>query len=242
MAKRCKVEVRKDHLSKVATSTAKAALAELIWNSLDADANNVNVSFTVGAFGTKRVTVSDDGTGIPYKEAEHLFISLGGSWKATQQKTEEGRFLHGKEGEGRFKAFALGRIVDWKVTYSEDSKLFDYTIEGKADALDEFVLSDVAESSRKSTGVTVEVAELEKKFHVIGSENALDQLAPLFAPYLSNYKTISLRINGDRVDPDSLIRIRKSFTLSPIEVDGQSEPVELDLIEWDGLYRVGRPL
>lgn len=104
MAKRCKVEVRKDHLSKVATSTAKVALAELIWNSLDADAHNINVNFTIGVLGTERVTVSDDGTGIPYKEAEHLFSSLGGSWKATQQKTKTGRFLHGKAGEGRFKA------------------------------------------------------------------------------------------------------------------------------------------
>ncbi|MCB2262569.1 MAG: ATP-binding protein [Candidatus Thiosymbion ectosymbiont of Robbea hypermnestra] len=235
IAKRCKVEVRKDHLSKVAASRPKAALAELIWNSLDADADNVNVNFTIGALGIERVTVSDDGIGIPYKEAEALFTSLGGSWKATKQKTETGRFLHGKEGEGRFKAFALGRIVDWKVTYSENNNLFDYTIEGRGDTLDEFVLSDIAESSRKSTGVTVEISELNKKFHVIDPEKALDQLAPLFAPYLSNYKTVSLRINGDRADPDSLIRTRKSFPLSPIEIGGQSAPVELDLVEWDSL-------
>jgi len=162
MAKRCRVEARKDHFSKVATSTAKAAFAELVWNSLDADANNVNVNFTVGALGTERVTVSDDGTGIPYKEAEHRFISLGGSWKATKQKTETGRFLHGKRGKGRFKAFALGRVVDWKVTYSEDGKLFNYTIAGKSDTLDKFVLSDAVESPRKSTGVMVEISELEK--------------------------------------------------------------------------------
>lgn len=235
IAKRCKVEVRKDHLSKVAASSAKTALAELIWNSLDADAKNVNVNFTVGAIGTERVTVSDDGTGISYKEAENLFISLGGSWKATQQKTENGRFLHGKEGEGRFKAFALGRIVDWKVTYKENEQLFEYTIEGNAEALDEFDLSDVTESTSNSTGVTVVVSELEKRFHVIDPDKALDQLAPLFALYLSNYKSVTLRINGDRVDPDALIRNRKSFSLSPIEVDTQSQPVELDLVEWDTL-------
>ena len=199
IAKRCKVEVRKDHLSKVAAGSAKTALAELIWNSLDADAKNVSVNFTPGNMGTERVTVSDDGTGISYKDAETLFISLGGSWKASKQKTETGRFLHGKEGQGRFKAFALGRVVDWKVTFKEDGKLFDFTIEGKADALDEFVLSDLSESTRTNTGVTVEVSELEKKFHVIDPDTALEQLAPLFALYLSNYKGITLRIAGDRV-------------------------------------------
>jgi len=235
IAKRCKVEVRKDHLSKVAASSAKTALAELIWNSLDADARNVNVNFTVGTIGTERVIISDDGTGISYKEAENLFISLGGSWKATKQKTNSGRFLHGKEGEGRFKAFALGRVVDWKITFREEGKLYDFTIEGKADALDEFVLSDVAESSRNTTGVTVEVSELEKKFHVIDPEKALDQLAPLFALYLSNYKGVTLAIAGERVDPDVLIRNRVSFALSPINVADEPRLVELEILEWDSL-------
>lgn len=235
IAKRCKVEVRKDHLSKVAAGSAKTALAELIWNSLDADAKNVNVNFSVGTLGTERVIVTDDGVGISYREAENLFVSLGGSWKATKQKTDSGRFLHGKEGEGRFKAFALGRIVDWKVTYREEGKLYDFTIEGKADDLDEFALSDVTESSRRTTGVTVEVSELEKRFHVIDPEKALGQLAPLFALYLSNYKGVALVIAGERVDPDSLIRTRQSFNLSPIEIEGKLEPVELDLVEWDSL-------
>lgn len=234
-AKRCKVEATKDHISKVAASSAKTALAELIWNSLDADAMEVNVNFSVGPLGTERVTISDNGTGISYKEAERLFTPLGGSWKATKQKTNAGRFLHGKEGEGRFKAFALGRVVDWKVTYLEDGKLFEYTIEGNADTLDEFALSGVIESKNKSSGVTVEVSELKKKFHVIDPSKALGQLAPLFAMYLSSYKTVSLRINGERVDPDVLIRHRKSFPLTAIEVDGQSHSVELDLIEWDSL-------
>ena len=236
IAKRCKVEVRKDHLSKVAASSTKTALAELIWNSLDADAKNVIVTFTAGPLGTDRVTVSDDGNGISYKEAENLFISLGGSWKARKNKTASGRFLHGKEGEGRFKAFAIGRIVDWKVTYKENGKLFDFIIKGKADSLDEFVLSDVSGSKQASTGVTVEVSELEnKKLHAVNPDKAHDQLAPLFALYLSNYETVSLSINGERIDPDTLIRCRKSFHLKPIDVDGEQKLVGLDLVEWDSL-------
>jgi hypothetical protein len=30
------------------------------------------------------------------------------------------RQLHGQEGRGRFKAFALGSVVDWTSTYARD--------------------------------------------------------------------------------------------------------------------------
>lgn len=235
IAKRCKVEVRKDHLSKVASVSAKTALGELIWNSLDADAKNINVNFVTGPLGTERVTVSDDGTGIPYNEAESLFASLGGSWKAMKQKTLGGRFLHGKEGEGRFKAFALGRVVDWVITYRENEKLYQYTIEERADSLDEFVISDIEDSTQKTTGVRVEVSELEKNFHALEPDKALDLLAPLFALYLSRYKSVVLRIDGIRVDPDTLIRNRQSFTLSPLKIGGEKHPVEMEILEWDDL-------
>jgi hypothetical protein len=235
IAKRCKVEVKKDHLPKVAAGSAKSALAELIWNSFDADAKHVQVNFVAGALGTERVVVADDGVGISYKEAENLFISLGGSWKANRQKTDRGRLLHGKEGEGRFKAFALGRVVEWKVAYKENGKLYEYTIGGRADELDEFLLGGVAESTRAATGTTVEVSELEKKLHIIEPDKTLDQLSSLFALYLSNYRDVVLRIAGERIDPDVLIRNRKTFALSAIEVDGDKRSVELELIEWRSL-------
>ena len=231
--KRCKVEVRKDHLSKVASGTAKFALAELIWNSLDADAKNVSINFIDGTFGVENVIVSDDGTAIPYEQAENIFSSLGGSWKVTKQRTPGGRFLHGQSGQGRFKAFALGRIVDWKIIYEKDGKYFEYTIEGKADALDEFTVSDTTESSSRTTGVTVEVSELEKNFHILKSDNALEQLAPLFAPYLSNYKNVVLTIAGQKVDPDILIRNRQTFSLSTIKANGELHSAELELVEWE---------
>lgn len=236
VAKRCKVEVKKDHLSKVAASSAKMALAELIWNSLDADAKNVSVNFYEGALGIDRVVVQDDGTGIPYKEAENLFISLGGSWKAQDHKTGSGRFLHGKEGQGRFKAFSIGRIVHWKVTYQQNGELFEYTIEGKANALDEFVLSEITPSLQKNTGVTVIVSELEKKFHILNHDNALVQLSPLFALYLKNYKDVTLRIADKKVEPDSIIRNRQIFPLPCVTTDDNDQSVELELLEWNGIY------
>ena len=235
IAKHCKVEVKKDHLNKVASGSAKTGLAELIWNALDADANNISVNFIEGEFGTERVVIQDDGTGISYSHAEELFVSLGGSWKSGKQRTASGRFLHGKEGEGRFKAFSLGRVVDWNVTYKEDDKYYGYTIEGRADSLDEFLLSDVEEVDKKHTGVKVEVDELDKRFHVIQPEMALDILAPIFALYLSNYKPVTLRVNGEKIDPKKLIKNRKTYKLTPVQHENKEIPAELEIVEWNGL-------
>ena len=72
IAKKIKVQVQKDYLSKIATGKPKTGLCELIWNAFDADANIVNVHFNEGQFGINRVIISDDGTGIQYDEAEKL--------------------------------------------------------------------------------------------------------------------------------------------------------------------------
>jgi hypothetical protein len=59
------VEVQGDHLERLARREPSSALAELIWNALDADATNVSVEFPRnGSGGVERVIVSDDGHGI----------------------------------------------------------------------------------------------------------------------------------------------------------------------------------
>ncbi len=111
VAKKFRVKVKKDHLSQIASGSPELALAEMIWNALDADSTTVDVRFHEGPLGVDEITITDNGTGIPYGQAESLFEALGGSWKARRQKTDKGRFLHGKEGKGRFKAFVLGMVV-----------------------------------------------------------------------------------------------------------------------------------
>src|SRR5271165_102655 len=103
------VEVQSDFLEKITRATPVQALAEFIWNSLDADASTINVTVEENGLGVmSKIIVRDNGTGMKYEKAAELFRSLGGSWKRTRATTEEGRFLHGQDGRGRFKAFALG--------------------------------------------------------------------------------------------------------------------------------------
>lgn len=235
VAKKFKVQVQKDHLSKVASGTPKTGLCELIWNAFDADATTVDVLFHEGEFGIDRVTISDNGTGIAYEEAENLFIGLGGSWKSSGKRTKKGRFLHGQEGQGRFKAFTIGRVADWRVVYADGEQRYEYTIEGIADAIDEFSLSPKFDSTLQQTGVTVEISEISKNFHILNAEKAIKELTPVYALYLKNYSDITLRVNGEKLDPSNAISSMTSINLPPIVIDQTEYPASIEIIEWNGV-------
>ncbi len=69
------VTVERDHLERLATSRSPVlALSELLWNSLDADATEVLVSFERNDLGRiQRICVSDNGHGISHEDAEPAF-------------------------------------------------------------------------------------------------------------------------------------------------------------------------
>ena len=129
------VNLSADHIkSLTVTNRPLVALAEVIWNGLDADANRVSVRFDRNKLeGLEAIRVNDDGTGINFDHAVNLFGTLGDSWKKTKNRTTGGRGLHGKNGKGRFRAFSLGSIVEWNTTAHRDGVgLISYKIAGSA--------------------------------------------------------------------------------------------------------------
>jgi signal transduction histidine kinase len=76
------VEVQDDHLNRISQVRKPVlAVAELIWNAVDADADHVSVFLEDDQLGDGigAIQVVDDGHGIPHADAEGLFSRLGGS-------------------------------------------------------------------------------------------------------------------------------------------------------------------
>ena len=71
-AKTFQIQVHDDHLERIAqTRKPILALAELIWNAVDADATRIDVTLIDDDLnGLKAIEVADNGHGIPYAEAE----------------------------------------------------------------------------------------------------------------------------------------------------------------------------
>ncbi|HUQ35447.1 MAG TPA: ATP-binding protein [Aestuariivirga sp.] len=183
------------------------AIAELIWNSMDADADKVDVEIKInGLDGIDQISISDNGTGIVPNPLGHDFSHLGGSWKAQSHKTRnQKRILHGKNGQGRFRAFSLGANVVWETAYSSNNSTFRYSISGSTQNPGKFTIGDLQELSSSSTGTTVTIHNVDEAAHRLRLANAHDDLSRVFAPYLNQYKGINLSIAGRPIDSTDLI-------------------------------------
>lgn len=72
-------------------------MLELIWNSLDADAHQVNVTLQRDEMeAVSDIVVEDDGHGIKPEERSKDFGRIGGSWKPLARRSQ---------GEGRARGF-----------------------------------------------------------------------------------------------------------------------------------------
>src|SRR5579871_3725492 len=114
------IEVSQDHIDRLSKARKPIlGAAELIWNSVDADATEISVILIRNTLDSiESVEVIDNGLGITMADARAGFGHLGGSWKQSERQTRrDKRILHGKLGQGRFRVFALCERAEWDSVY-----------------------------------------------------------------------------------------------------------------------------
>lgn len=228
------VEVQRDHLERLATSKSPiAAVTELVWNALDADAQRVEVELSRNQLGgLDEITVSDDGHGLPAQEAANAFSRLGGSWKMRKARTEGGRILHGQQGKGRFQAFALGEEVEWSTRYADSGTVYQYQIRGSRSSLKRFAMDEVAESRDPRTGTVVRIRGIDRKLAALESPRARQTLTEEFALYLREYSTVFIMYDGERLDPAEIEDHVEDYDIEAHLDDGRMVDAAMTVIEW----------
>lgn len=232
--KTIEVKVQRDYLERLATSKSPiSAIAELVWNALDADASIVEVALHRNSLGgLDSIEVRDDGHGLPAAEAIAAFESLGGSAKLRRQRTPKGRILHGQQGKGRFQAFSLGTQVEWRTRYDQDGKTMELTIRGNRSSLKRFTTDEPVTSLSEGTGTLVSITGVDRKLPGLESDRSRQILTEEFALYLRQYSGVEIVFDGNPLDPTS---IEESLTDYPLEVElesGEAVGGELTVIEW----------
>ena len=230
MGKQIYVQAQADHIASLSKATPAAAIEELVWNALDADAREVKVDLVTNALGAvEAVRVSDNGTGIDVLKIDSTFGSLGGSWKMDGRGT--GLFhrrLHGRHGRGRFKAFALGSNVEWRTTVSIGGELLSYRISGDIASAGVFEL-DAVDGAGPASGTEVYVTGIRSCCDsLLNAAETVQTLASKFALYLRSYPDVRIYFNGLPVTP---VIVQRRVTDYKLTFPGGVE-VKLEIIEW----------
>lgn len=231
------LEIQPDVVSRLTKTRPLDALNELIWNALDADALDVQIQSEYDGIDTlTKIIVKDDGSGFPRSDAMKHYNKYGGSWKQPGDVTKKySRPLHGSEGRGRFNAFALGRIADWRVVYEDTDGIHkEYTISVSADEIRSAFVTE-EKVTKNATGVTLVISEPHKQFEVLTPEKARAPLLEIFARYLLDYRDIVISIDGTSLNASEAYLEKYVTPLRPIEVGGSQYPAELEVIEWKNI-------
>ena len=182
------------------------AVVELIWNAVDGEANTVTVLLDRdGALDAiTAVAVEDDGHGITSDEVEATFGRIGDSWKKHSERTRNGlRILHGKLGEGRLRAFALGSRVVWASrSVNTAGECQDVMITGDRGNRHVFRWEATPAASVLATGTTVTAYNDEQRsLSALEVDDAIAVLRSHFAPVLLNDSGLAIRFDGAALDP-----------------------------------------
>ncbi len=235
MSKLIDLGVEKDHIESLTRANGISALAEFLWNSLDADANEIRVEYKPTKLGGyEYIRIIDNGHGLTYEKAQDVFSRLGGSEKKTKYQSPSGRQYHGKEGKGRYKGLALGDSLKFISVYQSNGSLSEFTASIDRNHLAKTELSDLKTLKKGvgETGFRVEINNINNK----NADGALrlenrKELEEKFASYWISYPKFKIFFNSNELNFDSLI---KSSAEKEVKVNDDKFQYKfiLKILEW----------
>ena len=150
-----------------------AAVAELIANAWDADANSVCVELPTSLSGSPTIVVRDDRTGMTFEECQTRYLDVGRNRRIDQcnNYTLGGRPLLGRKGIGKFAGFGIAAVLEVDTTSRRTGKRTRFTLDLNTLRNDFYVATDPREipilsrlvpddTRRASAGTTVTLRNL----------------------------------------------------------------------------------
>ncbi|MGZ4254434.1 MAG: ATP-binding protein, partial [Solirubrobacteraceae bacterium] len=136
--------------------------------------------------GVASVRVIDNGHGMRHEDALEEFGHLGGSWKLhTSHSKNHKRLLHGKHGQGRWRAFSIGSLVRWIAVVDSEHGREQTTIVGRRAKMTQFEVGE-AKPTSDAVGMTVIIENIEEDpASALLANDAADKLTAMLAPYLA---------------------------------------------------------
>lgn len=233
--KTIKVGIEADAIEKLSKVSADQAIEELIWNAIDAEASHIEIVLHRNELdGVTRIVISDDGHGISVDDAEKIFGSIGGSLKRLKRRSPKlDRPYHGKEGKGRYKAFSLGRHIEWHSRSLSNGAVTNFTV-----VLDGANLKSAKIDSPTACdgvpGCEVIIDDLCDAASGLQNESRTESLAHRLAPYLMANPGIRIVYDGETLDIASSLNRNELIPVQDDPTDDESAlSFDLRVLEWN---------
>lgn len=238
------IEVAQSHLkSHYSSKDPIKWVVELIWNSLDADSNKIDIQINQwGLWWIDNIVISDNGFGIKYSEIDDKFRWLWKSDKKFKIKTPKWRFYHGQLWHGRFFAFSIWKQVTWNIVYydEKDGCNYEYSFVWDLEN-DKFNISD-QEKTTKLPWVSVTIDKIPLTSNTSLSITKLEnEIISTFANYNLTYQDehIDISLQKKQLNFDDAILWKKAINFKVLNDDGIEVLWSLSLFHWKdkGIHR-----
>ncbi|MCM1041292.1 MAG: TIGR02391 family protein [Bacteroides sp.] len=188
-----------EHLGIKMYSVLPNAIAELVANAYDAEAQNVHIKL-YDKEGDKRILVTDDGVGMSFDEINTNFLRIGRKRRSDDKGMSPNRLrkVTGRKGLGKLAFFGIGDTIRIK-TY-KNGKCVDFTLSWKelmhthkTEYEPKFEISDCDVSQH---GTTIVLSDLKRKSG-FDKEGLAVSLSKLFNLFDNTFK-VDISYNDDK--------------------------------------------
>ncbi len=202
-----------NHLGLRMYSTLPPALAEIISNSYDADAEHVAITLSEESGTPKEIKIEDDGIGLSFDEIKNKFLVIGRNRRIDGDQPSEKfkRLPTGKKGLGKLALFGLAKTIT--ISTKQNSKLNEFVLDWEelmnAESAYHPNATIIDEDTTDNDGTTITLTGLKRKtaFDFLG---LADSLSKIFI-FDDNFNLVIESPSGDRISIDNK---RKYSTLN----------------------------
>lgn len=206
------------HLGVRMYSRLAPALAEIISNAYDADANNVTIALTEENGIPKEIRIEDDGTGISHDEINSKFLVIGRNRRddeGDKPSKKYNRLPTGKKGLGKLALFGLAKTITISAKQSGIQNQFvldwDDLIAARGSYRPRATSINTDTSDADGTVITMTGLKRKTAFDFIG---LADSLSRIFI-FDITFNLILESPSGDRISIDN----KRKYSLINVEFD-----------------------
>lgn len=192
-----------NHLGINLYSNIPAVLSEIVANSWDADAENVDISIT-----NNEIIIEDNGCGMTTHDLNEHFLKVGYQKREFQQKsTKHDRPFMGRKGIGKLSMFSIAKEIDVISAKKNDSGTLeisalrmniDKITEAISSGSGEYHPEEISECSIDKEGTKIILKELKKNISSLTPEYIRKRIARRFGIVGDEY-CFSVTVNGNVV-------------------------------------------